>query len=171
MIADDITVNTLLISCCKEYAALLRQSMESDGINGNIHRIDASLDAMVRIRELCRDRSERRPDFILFDCSEPEPAQLDMLRQLAFGSGRSPVPVVVMTSPETETILQSSRFDDGGAVMFSPITLDNLVATLKRKRRSRFLRALSVIYAIGPVLVKAPAALFSRQEESLALTA
>ncbi len=171
MIANDVTVNTLLISDCRECASLLRQSMEADEINGNIHRIDAQPDAMGRIRELCRDKSERRPDFILFDLSEPDPELLNMLRRLAFGSGRSPVPVVVLTSPETETILQSGRFDDGGAVMFSPITLDNLVATLRSKRRSRFLRALSVIYAIGPVLVQAPAALFSCQDEGLALTA
>ncbi len=171
MIANDITVNTLLISCCRDCATHLRQSMESDGINGNIHRIDAHVDAIGRIRELCRDKSERRPDFILFDLSEPDPELLDMLRQLAFGSGRSPVPVVVLTSPETESILQSSQFDDGGAVMFSPISLENLVATLRSKRRSRFLRALSVIYAIGPVLVQAPAKLFSHQDEGLALSA
>jgi DNA-binding NarL/FixJ family response regulator len=171
VIANDESVNTLLVSDCLDFAAHLRKSMESDGITGNIHRIDARPGALTRIREVCRDRSSRRPDFIVFDLSDPEPQYLDLLAGLAFGRGRSSVPVVVLTTPESEALLQSGAVDGGSAVMFSSISLQTLVATLRNKRRSRFLRSLSVIYALGPILVQAPAALLRHNGEQLALIA
>jgi DNA-binding NarL/FixJ family response regulator len=171
VIANDETVNALLISDCQDCAALLHQAMESDGINGNIHRIDAHIDGLGRIRELCRDKSSRRPDFIVYDLADPTPRQTELLTKLAFGAGRSPVPVVVLTSPDSEKLLQSGNVDGGNSVMFSAISLDNLVATLRNKRRSRFLRTLSVIYAIGPILVQAPSVLFAQEDNHLALTA
>lgn len=165
------TVNTLLISSCQDCASLVRQSMEADGISGNVHRIEAGIGALDRIRALCTDRSSRRPDFILFDLAIPTPELEDLLTDLAFGQNRSKVPVVVLTSAEGESRLQSGSLDGGSAVMFSSISLKNLVTTMRNKRRNRFLRALSVIYSVGPILVRAPAALIDRQREQLAITA
>lgn len=163
-------LNVLLISDRKECAAVLCESMESVGIAGSVHRIDADPTAPDRARSLCCDKSSRRPDFILFDLAAPTPELEALLAGLAFGRNRSRVPVVVLTSPQGESRLQSGTLDDGTAVMFSSISLPNLVATMRNKRRRRFLRALSVIYSVGPVLVRAPAGLIIQQEE-LALTA
>lgn len=167
MTANQETINTLMVSDRKECASLLRHSLESDGIGGNIHRIDVHSDTLARVRELCRDKSERRPDFVIFDLADPDEDKLALLGELAFGRGRCSIPVVVLTSPETESLLQSGAVDGGGAIMFSSISLDNMIATLRAKRRNRFLRALSVIYAIGPVLVQAPSKLLAQRDGEL----
>jgi len=169
--ANSETINTLLVSGCGDCAGILHKALESDGINGHIHRVDVHGDALTRVRERCRDRSDRRPDFIFFDLLESDDEKLTLLAELAFGAGRCPIPVVVITSPESEQLLQSGAIDGGNAVMFSPISLEGLISTLRNKRRNRFVRALSVIYAIGPVLVQAPSVLFKQQDEHLALTA
>lgn len=168
---SDETLNALLISDCTECAALLCRSMEADGISGSVHRIDANSAALERIRFLCRDKSSRRPDFLVFDLAVPTPEHADLLAELAFGRNRSKVPVIVLTSPDGESLLQSGSLDDGSSVMFSSISLPNLVATMRSKRRNRFLRALSVIYSVGPILVRAPATLIEREEQQLGLTA
>lgn len=148
------TISTLLISNSQERAGLIRNLMAEHALADTLTQLPADESAAERARRLCVDRSERRPDLVLVDFTEAAPRSERLLLELALGRSRLRVPVVILTSKETEDLLQSGSLDDGEAVMFAPGELRNFVRKLSDRRRKRYLWSLSVLYQYGPILLR-----------------
>ena len=104
---DAKNLDVLLIADDSYRVAMLRQAMQQQGLNCTI-----------------------RPDLVLFDLAEPDADSVELLRDVAFGSRRSEVPVVLLTSPASEPMLESGEIDEGQATMFSPRSLQAFLTTV-----------------------------------------
>lgn len=150
------TMNLLLISDCTEKAALLTQAMEQQGLHGEIRTMRPSRSAVACARRSGRYRRMAPHDFVLFDFSEPNEQCLAIVSDVAFGPNRAAAPVILLTSPSSECLLDSDSLEAGKSHMFAPTSLGCFLNKMQQHSRSRFLRALSVMSDLGPVLVRLP---------------
>ena len=139
MNASKRTINTLLISDSAERCGLIRDLMSRHALADSLQTIAADSSAAERVRRLCVDRSERRPDLVLLDFTVANARTESLLSDLALGKSKLRVPVVVLTSEGTEHLLQSGSLDDGAAIMFAPGELRVFVKKLSDQRRKRYL--------------------------------
>ena len=150
------SINALLISDSSDNASLLIDTMEREGLAGEIHRTKPSPAAVDSAR---RFRTAPPHDFVLLDFSAPDEASLSVVSELAFGASRARVPIVLLTSIESECLLKPDSPLTAGTCMFAPTSLGSFIRKMQQHSRKRFLRALSVMSELGPVLVRLPAAL------------
>ena len=146
----------LLLADNARRVAMLRNSLRDNGIRGGIKRVGQSDKAFEWLQRSSPPSSEPLPDLILIDFAEADEDAVAAARDIAFGPNRSPVPVVLLTSPETESMLESGEVDDGEATMFTARALDLFLRKLVGQRRQSFLRALSTLYQYGPILTPLP---------------
>ena len=171
---NETDVNLVLVTDRSECATMVRDLMRESGIEGIIRRLPLGGEAVSCGRGSGSYRRKAAPDLLLFDYSVVDDYGTDILRQLAFGSNRARVPVVLLTSPQTQDLLEAGEIDDGKAVMFSPTALKAFIAKLHIANRQRFLKALATLYQYGPILVRTPRwalPVNHRQFDHVALTA
>jgi len=161
----------LLLAENARRVSMLRQSFRDNDLSCGIKRIGHCKKASACLRRKPPYQSEQLPDLVLFDFAEADPESLALARDIAFGADRSPVPVVLMTSPETESMLETGELDDGEATMFTARALDNFLCKLVGRRRQAFLRALRTLYQYGPILARLPAPFLETVEQPEKLTA
>ena len=152
--ATDLQI--LLLAENTRRVSMLRKSVRDGGLSCVIKRIGHNKQASEWLRRNSPPRSEPVPDLVLFDFAKAEPDAVALARDIAFGAERSRVPVVLMTSPETESMLESGELDDGEATMFTARALDVFLRKLVGRRREGFLRALGTLYQYGPILAPLP---------------
>lgn len=150
------TMNLLLISDNSEKAAMLTQTMEQLGLSGEIRTMRPTRSAVAYARRSGRYRGATAYDFILFDFSEPSENSLSIVADVAFGPNRPAAPVILLTSPGSECLLDSDNLQSGDSSMFAPTSLSCFLKKMRQHSRHRFLRALSVMSDLGPVLVRLP---------------
>ena len=160
------SINALLISGSSDNASLLIDAMEREGLAGEIHRTRPSPAAVDSARRCGRFRHAPPHDFVLLDFSEPDEASLSVVSELAFGASRARVPIVLLTSSESEPLLKPDSPLTAGTCMFAPTTLGSFIGKMRQHSRKRFLRALSVMSELGPVLVRLPMALAAGNDDA-----
>ncbi len=164
-------INVLLIADCSATAAMLRQVMEQSGLRGEIRRMHQGRSAVAYARRSGPYKEAKSPHLILLDFSAPDERCLSIVTELAFGQDRAPAPVILLTSPESEHFLHSGNLTRDSSRIFAPTSLLSFIRKMRQHPRSRFLRALSVMYDLGPILVRLPASFVRRPEEQPALIA
>ena len=160
------SINALLISASSDNAALLVAAMERAGLAGEIHRTRPSPGACESARRCGRFRHAPAHDFVVLDFSKPDEASLAVVSELAFGTSRARVPIVLLTTAESELLLRPDSPLTAGTCMFAPTSLGSFIAKIRQHSRKRFLRALAVMSELGPVLVRLPTALAADNEEA-----
>lgn len=166
----DKTLNILLLASDAYRVSMLRRSMRQAGLCADIERLDLTAKPAV-IARACSGRTGAAPDLVFIDLADTVPAALKTVREVAFGDRASSIPVVLLTSPDAETLLERGELDDGAATMFSARALDTFLAKLVGRRQAPFMRAIGILYAYGPILVKLPDAILERQDDSAQLSA
>lgn len=136
--------------------ALLRRAIRDAGVDCEICRVPLTTGAPAFLKRKLPDGSTTKPDVVFCDFADIDPGACRTVRAVAFGSQRSDVPVVLLTSGASEAVLDSGELDDGKATMFSPRPLDFVLGKLAGDDRDAFLRALQTLYRYGPVLARQP---------------
>lgn len=154
-IAND-TMSVLLISDSIDKAAMLTQAMEQQGLKGEFRRMRPSRSAVACARRTGRYRRGMPHDLILFDFSEPDEKSLSIAADIAFGPNRAHTPVILLTSSVSECLLETDRLNGNGSGLFAPTSLVCFLKKMRQHSRRRFLRALSIMSDLGPVLVRLP---------------
>lgn len=149
-------MNILIISSDRHQSGLLRQSIEQRGVRCSMRRIEPTLAASDAIRRLESASDAPTPDMVFFDLSKPDPDKLRALKRIAFGNRRAKSPVVILTSDRSEHLLKDAGVADGRSIMFEPAELSCFLKKMHEHQRARFKRALSVMYELGPILVRLP---------------
>lgn len=167
----DKGVELVLIAEQPERAALLRDTMRNNGINGVIRRLAPSRAAVACARNSGAYANKGHPDLIVFDYTEPTEHNTSILREIAFSNERSRVPVVLLTSPSSQDLLDTGDVDGDTAVMFSPTSLVSFVRKMQTSKRQSFFQALDTLYQYGPILVRMPDAFLSYGHQQLAMSA
>ena len=155
--ANDI--NLVLIAENPTHAAVLRDAMARSGVNGVIRRIAPGAPALDCARQTGPYREKPLPDLFFLDFTEPTEQDIAVLKAIAFGDRRTPVPVVLITSPDSQDLLDSGSIAEDKAVMFSPTSLSSFMRKMKTDQRPSFLKALRTLYQYGPILVRRPTSL------------
>lgn len=161
-------MNILLIADNRKRAGLLRQAMENKGLSCKLRRIDPGKLASAYARQLGMYRNTAAPDLILVDMTDLDPTTSEMLRTLAFGDKRASAPIVILTSHTSERQLDEAGVIDAHSTVFAPTELGCFLDKMREHKRRRFMRALGVMYQLGPVLVRVPRAFSRRHLQSIA---
>ncbi len=167
----DKGVELVLIADNPQRATLLRDTMRKSGINGVIRRLAPGPAAVACARNSGAYVNKPLPDLVVYDYSDPTEYNTAVLRDIAFSSERSRVPVVLLTSPSSQDLLETGDVDGDTAVMFSPTSLASFIRKMQTAKRKSFFRALNTLYQYGPILVRLPEACLSYGRHALALTA
>lgn len=163
-------VDLVLIAENPARATMLRDTMRRNRITGVIRRLSPSPAAIDCGRKAGAYANKSLPDLIVFDYSEPTDHVTSILQELAFSNPRSRVPVVLLTSPSSQDLLDAGDIDGDTAVMFSPTSLVSFVRKMQVGKRQSFFRALDTLYQYGPILVRIPEQ-FLGCEQQMALSA
>ncbi len=113
---------------------------------------------LAAVRKLEASGSARL-DVILFDFRRPTGRGLDLAIQLVCAPRAARIPVIWLITPESEQLLDSRELECCDTTSFAPIALDHFMLKLAQHREQRFLRALALLYELGPILVRVPAEL------------
>ena len=168
---DDSDIDLVLIADNPNRAAMLRDTMEQTGISGVIRRLEPGVPAIDCARRSGAYRQRDLPDLILFDYADPDVHNTSVLCDIAFSEKKAQVPVVLLTSPSSQDLLESGDVCDDKAIMFSPTSLNSFVAKMKNDKRTSFFKALDTLYQYGPILVKMPESFRKYDYEPAALSA
>lgn len=152
-------------------ANMMRDVMREAGISGVIRRLSPGSDAIDCARQTGTYRDRNLPDLIVFDYAYPDKHRTQILKQIAFGSDKSSAPVILLTSPVSQWLLESGEVDGGDAVMFSPTALAAFVRKMALDRRAAFFKALRTLYQFGPILVRTPAAILNQDKREAVISA
>lgn len=136
--------------------ALLRRAVREAGVACTIYRVPLTTGARAFLKPRSPNGTATQPDLVLCDFASTDASACRTVRAVAFGSQRSPVPVVLLTSKATEELLDKGELDEGEATMFSPRPLDFVMRKLAGDDRRTFLRALETLYQYGPILARQP---------------
>jgi CheY-like chemotaxis protein len=150
-------INLVLIADNPGCATTLRDALEVKGINGTIRRVAPGGRAVDCARHTGKFSNTEIPDLIIFDFAEPDEKTSSVLNEIAFCENKPDVPVVLLTSTESQELLDAGDVGDDKAVMFSPTSLSSFVGKMKNGRRDTFFGALRTLYTYGPILVSMPA--------------
>lgn len=151
--------------------ALLRRAIRDAGVACTIHRVPLTTGAPAFLRQKLPDGSTTTPDLVLCDFADIESGVCRTVRAVAFGSQRSDVPVILLTSRASEDVLDSGELDEGQATMFSARPLEFIVRKLAGDDCEAFLRALRTLYRYGPVLARQPDTFLDRCDDGTELSA
>lgn len=150
-------LDLLLIADDAYRVAMLRDAIRKAGLNCTIRRLGQTKKASAYLGRVKPYENTPLPDLVLFDIADSDPSTVSIAKDIAFGKRRSEVPVILMTSPASESLLESGELDGGKATMFASRALETLLGKLVGRKRHGFLRALATLYQYGPILARQPA--------------
>lgn len=110
-------------------------------------------------------------DLILFDFSDPSERNLQLAIDVACGPMRTRRPVAFLTTRESELLLESRELECCDMTSFAPIMLHDFVHKMNMHSEQRFLRALALLYELGPILVRLPEEVSAANADYAQLTA
>lgn len=147
-------INLVLIASDSGRASMLRDAMARCGVDGIIRRINPGEPAIDCALQQGPYRDKPLPDLFFVDFTDPCEDSIAVLNAIAFGERRAPVPVVLITSPQSQELLDNGTLVDDSAVMFSPTSLPSFMRKMKLEKRPSFFKALRTLYQYGPILVR-----------------
>jgi len=164
-------LNLVLIADQPNRATVLHDLMQESGVGGVIRRLSPGKGAVDCVRQTGLYRDKTLPDLFICDFSSPDKRKISLLKEIAFGDNKATVPVIVLTSPDSEAMLDSGELDGGEAVMFTPTALTPFVEKMRNGGRRSFFKALRTFYQFGPILVRTPDELLRQDTENEAIPA
>ena len=156
MTQNEKDINLVLIGDDPGCANTIRETLQVAGISGIIRRVKPGDRAVECARHEGSFESTDLPDLILFDYEEPDQGKTELLHEIAFCPERAEVPVVLLTSPESQELIDNGDVGDDKAVMFTPTSLSSFINKMRNGHREVFLKAVRTLYEYGPILVSMP---------------
>jgi len=149
-------INLVLIADDPICANTVRDTLQVAGITGTIRRMEPGSRAVACARQRGAFEAADSPDLILFDYEVPDEDKTTVLNEIAFCPDRAQIPVILLTSPESQEMLDKGDIDGGDAVMFTPTSLSSFVEKMRNGHRDVFFKAVHTLYEYGPILVSMP---------------
>lgn len=164
-------IDLVLIAHDASHASVLRDAMARCGVEGVIRRIEPGEPAVNCARQQGPYREKPLPDLFFMDFTDPTEASIAVFKSIAFGEQRTTAPVVLITSPHSQELLDNGTLTDDSAVMFSPTSLPSFMRKMKLEKRPSFFKALHTLYQYGPILVRSSASAIRYYRDATALSA
>ena len=159
-------VSLLLVEDNPDRAMLVRKELVASKIKCLLHTVGPDRNALNYLQHRSPFEAAPTPDLVLFDFVDPEPRFLKIIDQIKADESLRDIPVVILTSHDSEQILDDAYRDSDDCIMFSPIELDDFFRSMQSFNTERFLRAVKVIENLGFVLVRVPST-FMQQRDTI----
>jgi len=150
------SLDVLLIANDEHRIGKLTEALQEIGVDCSLRQLAQSEVACAYLHRRRPYKDAAQPDLVFYDLADTDTDTVNFARDIAFGELRSEAPVVLLTSPKSEPMLESGEIDDGKAIMFSPRSLHPFLKKLIGPGRQDLLWALRTFYQYGPTLIRQP---------------
>jgi CheY-like chemotaxis protein len=151
---DTKRLNILLVEDDASLSDLIRTALEQSKNHCNLHTVGTGRNTARYLRGDGAYSAAPKPDLVFFDLSSIDQTRLKILDQVRAVVSNRDIPLVLLTTPESEQIIDDTYNQDGGSVVFSAIELDSFLRTMRARKPARFLDAVALIQKLGYVLVR-----------------
>jgi len=97
------SVQILLVEDTEEDAELMRDALDEGRLRPQVHVVDDGEKAIAYLRRQCPYETAPAPDLILLDLGLPRKSGRDVLAEIKQDPALRRIPVVIMTSSDSET--------------------------------------------------------------------
>lgn len=149
-------LNILLVEDAPGKSELIHSALELSGNNCNLHTVGSGRHTIKYLRGEGPYAAAPKPDLVLLDATSCEPEQIKVLNQVHANTNGREIPLVLLTSPESEQFIDETYNQQDDGVVFSAIELNSFLRTMRSRTPERFLNAVTLIQKLGFVLVRLP---------------
>ncbi|MFB6227193.1 MAG: response regulator [Halobacteriales archaeon] len=111
---------------------LTQKALEEGNIANNLHVVNDGVEALRFLNQEGEHTDEPRPDIILLDLNMPRKDGQEVLEELKDDDDLGRIPVVVLTSSESEEDIIKSYDLNANAYMTKPVDFDGFVNIVNR---------------------------------------
>lgn len=132
MNAPDKTVEVLLAEDNPGDVMLTKKALERGKLANNLHVVTDGVEALTFLRQEGEYADEPRPDLVLLDLNMPRKDGQEVLEELQDDPELRKIPVVVLTSSESEEDIARSYELNANAYLTKPVDFDGFVEIVDR---------------------------------------
>ncbi|MEA1932530.1 response regulator [Halohasta litorea] len=132
MSAPDKTVEILLAEDNPGDVMLTKKALEQGKLANNLHVVTDGIEALDFLRQNGEYDDTPRPDLILLDLNMPRKDGQDVLKELKTDDDLCRIPVVVLTSSESEEDIAKSYELNANAYLTKPVDFDGFIEIVNR---------------------------------------
>lgn len=149
-------INVLLISNHAERSSRLPSCLQQHRFDCNLTVMKPGRRSLAIARRSKRYRDVADHDLVMIDFVGPDPVMSSVVQQLAARDSRLTAPLILLTMQDSESELDKTLDPMIRERSFAPTSLSSFVGKLRQHSIRRFLRALTVVSEIGPIIVRLP---------------
>lgn len=149
-------LNILLIADNSESIQVIRQALETSNTRCRLLMVGVGPSTLSYLRREGPYSEAPVPDLILFDVVDSEPESITVLKRIKSDPSFRSMPIVLLTSDESEHTLDDMQLGRTRYTTFSPVDLESFLSALNAIQPNRFMHAISLLENFGFVLVRMP---------------
>ena len=111
---------------------LSKKALEQGKLGNNLHVVTDGVEALDFLRQTGEYDDTPRPDLILLDLNMPRKDGQDVLKELKADDDLCRIPVVVLTSSESEEDIAKSYELNANAYLTKPVDFDGFIEIVNR---------------------------------------
>ncbi|TQQ81411.1 response regulator [Halonotius roseus] len=111
---------------------LTKKALEQGKLANNLHVTTDGVDALQFLRQEGEHEDAPRPDLVLLDLNMPRKDGEDVLEEMQADASLRRIPVVVLTSSESEEDIAKSYELNANAYLTKPVDFDGFVEIVNR---------------------------------------
>jgi len=132
MTTTDKPVEILLAEDNPGDVMLTKKALQQGKLTNNLHVVTDGVEALDFLRQNDEYADEPRPDLILLDLNMPRKDGQDVLKELKNDDDLCRIPVVVLTSSESEEDIAKSYELSANAYLTKPVDFDGFIEIVAR---------------------------------------
>ena len=132
MSAPEKTVEILLAEDNPGDVMLTKKALEQGKLANNLHVATDGVEALAFLRQENEYADKPRPDLVLLDLNMPRKDGQDVLKELQEDPDLCRIPVVVLTSSESEEDIARSYELNANAYLTKPVDFDGFIEIVNR---------------------------------------
>jgi CheY-like chemotaxis protein len=126
------TVELLLVEDSPDDADLMREALDESDLRPRVTVVEDGEDALRYLRRLPPFRDAPRPDLVLLDLHLPRLSGHEVLAELKEDEGLRRIPVIVLTSADSELAFLSAYELHANCCVRKPADLEQFALTVKK---------------------------------------
>jgi len=111
---------------------LTKKALEQGKLANNLHVVTDGVECLEYLRQEGEYADEPRPDLVLLDLNMPRKDGQDVLKELKEDEKLCRIPVVVLTSSESEEDIAKSYELNANAYLTKPVDFDGFIEIVNR---------------------------------------
>ncbi len=149
-------INVLLIEDHSDGSHVIKAALENAGLRCRFHTLGSGPAALEYLHQQHAYKDVPTPDLMFFDLIDPTDKDISLLQQIKADEKPGEIPLILLTGPDSEKMLNEAYKDNANFTCFTPIDLDTLLSAIKPLQLDRFLHAIELIDSFGFVLARMP---------------